>query len=143
VNKKGEEPIKADLDRINAISNKEQLMRTVGYLHDQGARVLFGFSSQPDLHNATMYIAGLSQGGLSLPDRDYYLKTDPKSVERRQKFVEYAAELFKLLGDSPEKAKANAASLLELETALATASMDRTARRDPKNLDHRTTLVAF
>ena len=140
---KGTTPIAPLLKRVDAVKDKASLLDAVAELNELGIPTLFNFHSTPDPHEASRMIAEVDQGGLSLPDRDYYLKTDAKSVERRQKFVDYAAEIFRLLGDSADQAKANAVSLLELETALATASMDRTARRDPKNLDHRTTLADF
>jgi putative endopeptidase len=137
VNKKGIEPIKSDLDRINAISNKDQLMSTVAHLHDEGARVLFGFGSQPDLHNATMEIAGLFQGGLSLPDRDYYLKPDPKSLETRDKYQAHVAKMFTLMGEDQSTAQQEAKTVLDIETKLAQAAWERTKMRDPKNRDHK------
>jgi len=112
-------------------------------LDDQGIPTLFNFGSAPDRHNASMVIAEIDQGGLSLPDRDYYLKTDTKSVERRQKFIEHVARMLVLVGESPSEAKTDADSVLAIETELAKASLDRTARRDPKNLDHKMTLVEF
>ncbi len=143
IESKGTAPIAPYLERVAAVKDKAGLLAVVAELHELGIPALFDFHSTPDPHDASRMVAEVDQGGLSLPDRDYYLKTDAKSVERRQKFVEYSAELFRLLGDSAENAKANADDVLKLETALATASMDRTARRDPKNLDHRTTLVDF
>ena len=137
VNKKGIEPIKADLDRINAISNKEQLMTAIGHLHNLGVRALFGFGSQPDLHNATMYIAGIVQGGLSLPDRDFYIKDDPKSSATREKYQAHVAKMFSLMGDEQGAAQNEAKTVLELESKLAQAAWERTKMRDPKNRDHK------
>lgn len=141
VNKKGIEPIKADLDRINAISNKDQLMSTVAHLHNQGARVLFGFGSQPDLHNATIEIAGVSQGGLALPDRDYYLKTDPKSVDTRDKYQAHVAKMFTFMGEDQSAAEQDAKTVLDIETRLAQAEWERTKMRDPKNRDHKMSIA--
>ena len=84
-------------------------------------------------------IAYIDQGGLSLPDRDYYLKDDPKMAAARKSLVEYATQLFTLIGQSPKQAEDSAQSVLRIETALAKASMDRTARRDPKTRDHKMT----
>src|SRR5262249_39653824 len=137
VNKKGIEPIKADLDRINAISNKDQLISAIGYLHTQGVRALFAFGSQPDLHNATMYIAGIAQGGLSLPDRDYYIKSDPKSTETREKYQAHVAKMFTLIGDEQSTAQEQAKTVLDIESKLAQAAWERTKMRDPKNRDHK------
>ncbi|MGH9571734.1 MAG: M13 family metallopeptidase, partial [Candidatus Angelobacter sp.] len=133
----GSGPLKPELDRIAAISNKEQLMQTVAYLHSIGVPALFGFRSQPDLHNASMEIAGVSQGGLGLPDRDYYLAQDPKSQETRQKYLEHIANVFVLLGDKEDTAKKEAQSVMAIETKLAEAAFERVKMRDPKNRDHK------
>src|SRR5262249_41590607 len=131
------------LAKIAGVRDKPAVLRLAASLDDQGIPTLFNFGSAPDRHNASMVIAEIDQGGLSLPDRDYYLKTDPKAVERRQQFVEYVANMFVLIGESSSSAKSDADSVLTIETELAKASLDRTARRDPKNLDHKMTLVEF
>jgi putative endopeptidase len=141
--KKKAQPIAVYMDRIAAVKNGEQLIRMVAELNANGIPALFGFSPASDLHDARRVVAEVDQGGLSLPDRDYYLATDPKAVERRQKFVEYVAVMFELLGESKEQSAADSKSILELETHLAKASMDRTARRDPANLDHTMTTAQF
>src|SRR6185312_8405590 len=82
-------------------------------------------------------IAMVIQGGLSLPDRDDYLKTDAKSQEKRDKYVAHVQKMFELTGDSADKASAEAKTVLELETEFAKASMDRTSLRDPKNRDNK------
>jgi endothelin-converting enzyme/putative endopeptidase len=143
IESKGTTPIAPYLKKVDAAKDQAGLVGLVAELDESGIPALFSFRSTPDPHNASQVIAEVDQGGLSLPDRDYYLKTDPKSIERRQKFVDYAAELFTLLGDPADKARANAEAVLQLETQLATASMDRTARRDPKNLDHRMSTAEF
>ena len=96
---------------------------------------------QPDMHDSTETIAYLDQGGITLPDRDYYIKDDPKSVETRQKYVEHVQKMFELAGDKPEVAAAEAKTVLTVETGLAQASMDRTVRRDPKTRDHKMTVA--
>ena len=101
-----------------------------------GIRVLFSFGQMPDMHDSRQTIANLDQGGLTLPDRDYYLKDDAKSVETRQKYLEHVQKMFELAGDKPDVAAAEAKTVLAVETGLAKASMDRTARRDPKTRDH-------
>ncbi|MGH9638294.1 MAG: M13 family peptidase, partial [Candidatus Angelobacter sp.] len=136
-NRAGSTPLKPELDRIAAISNKEQLMETVAYLHSIGVPALFGFRSQPDLHNASVEIAGVSQGGLGLPDRDYYLAQDSKSQETRQKYLAHIANVFVLLGDKEESAKKEAQSVMDIETKLADAAFERVKMRDPKNRDHK------
>src|SRR6476660_10395847 len=91
VNAQGSAPLKPEMDRIAAITNKDQLIETIAYLHSLGVPALFGFTSGPDLHNASMRIANVGQGGLGLPDRDYYFDSDPKSQETRQKYQEHVA----------------------------------------------------
>ena len=137
VNKKGKAPLQPELDKIAAISNKDQLIDTIAYLQNMGVPVLFGFSAQPDLHNASTQIAGVSQGGLGLPDRDYYLNQDAKSQETRQKYLEHLATTFALLGDSPEASKKEAQAVMDIETKLAEAAFERVKMRDPKNRDHK------
>jgi putative endopeptidase len=141
--KKGKTPLEPYLAKIAALSSKKAVLETMAGLDDDGIPNLFNFSSAPDRHNASMVIAELDQGGLSLPDRDFYLTTDPKSVERRQKFVEHIASMFVLVGESSAEAKADASTILNIETELAKASLDRTSRRDPKNLDHKMALLEF
>src|SRR5438045_7678645 len=99
VNKKGVQPIQAELDSINKVSNKDQLIEAVAHLQTLGMSPLFRYGSQPDLHNATMMIAAVLQGGLGLPDRDLYLNGDPKSQETRQKYQEHLNKIFGLIGD--------------------------------------------
>src|SRR5262249_47700889 len=78
----------------------------------------------------------LDQGGLGLPDRDYYLKDDPKSVELRQKYLAHVQRMFELAGEPPDKAKADAQTVMRMETALAKGSLDRVSRRDPEKVYH-------
>jgi endothelin-converting enzyme/putative endopeptidase len=96
-----------------------------------GVGVLFGFGAQPDPKDSNRTIAGLRPGGLSLPDRDYYLKTDPKSVEIRQHYVQHLTKMFQLAGDTPQAAALKAAKVLDFETILAKDSLDRVSMRDP------------
>ena len=137
VNAKGAAPLKPVLKRIAAIKTKAQLVSTIAYLHSLGVPALFGFGAQPDLHNASTLIANVGQGGLGLPDRDYYLATDAKSQETRQKYVEHISKMFVLLGDTPEAAKTEAQAIMALETKLAEATTERVKMRDPKNRDHK------
>jgi endothelin-converting enzyme/putative endopeptidase len=137
VDAKGIAPLKPELDRIAATQDKSSLIDELGRLDLIGAGSLFNFYSSPDLHNADQVIAYIDQGGLTLPDRDYYIKDTPKMIEMRQHLVEYVTQLFILASQTPQQAAASAATVLRIETALAKASMDRTARRDPKNRDHK------
>jgi predicted metalloendopeptidase len=137
INKLGAQPIQPVLDRINKIKSQKDLVSTVAYLHNQGIGSIFNMYNSPDMHDATQMIAFVDQGGLSLPDRDYYLSDDAKSKETRDKYVEHVTKMLTLLGDKPEAASAEAKKILDIETTLAKASMDRAARRDPKNRDHK------
>lgn len=138
VDAKGISPLKPELDRVAAVQDKGALIDEIAHLHLVGASSLFSFYSSPDLHNADQVIAYVDQGGLTLPDRDYYIKEDnPKMKEMRQHLVEYVTQSFTLAGQTPQQAADSAQTVLRIETALAKASMDRTARRDPKNRDHK------
>ncbi len=133
----GTKPLQPELKRIAEIRDKKQLAEVIARLHEIGARPLFNFYSQPDMHDATMQIAYLDQGGISLPDRDYYLKDTGIFPEARKRYVSHVQKMFELLGDRSAAAAKEAQTVLTIETALAKASMDRTERRNPKNRDHR------
>jgi putative endopeptidase len=137
VNAKGIAPLQPELDRVAAAKDKAALIDAIAHIHLVGPSPLFNFFSAPDLHNADTVIANIDQGGLSLPDRDYYLKDDARMVEMRKHFADYVTETFTLAGQSSERAAESAKTVLRIETALAKASMDRTLRRDPKNRDHK------
>jgi len=139
VDAKGLTPLKPVLDRIAAVKDKAALIDEIARLHLIGANALFNFYSNSDLHNADQVIAYIGQGGLTLPDRDYYVKDDPDKVEMRKHLVEYATAVFGLAGRSPQQAAEAAQTVLAVETLLAAASMDRTKLRDPKNRDHKMT----
>jgi putative endopeptidase len=137
VDQKGLEPLKPELERIAAVKDKQTLIDAIARVHMIGPNPLFNFYSQPDLHNADQVIAFIDQGGLTLPDRDFYLKDDAKNQELRKALVEYATQVFTLTGQPSQQAGDSAQVVLRIETSLAKASMDRTARRDPKNRDHK------
>src|SRR5581483_10613094 len=134
---KGFDPLKPELARIADVNNKAALIDAIARVHLIGPNPLFNFYSSPDLHNADMVIPYIDQGGLSLPDRDYYVKDEPKNLEMRKHLVEYATQLFALSGQSEQQAAESAQIVLRIETELAKDSMDRTARRDPKTRDHK------
>jgi putative endopeptidase len=139
VEAKGIKPLKPELDRIAAISSKAALVDEVSRLHKSGVSSMFRFGSGQDYKKSTDVIAQADQGGLSLPDRDYYLKTDPKSGELRDKYVEHVQKMFQLLGDPENKAAAKAKAVLNIETELAKGSLDRVSRRDPNKNYHKMT----
>ena len=138
VNAKGAAPLKPILDRIAAISSKDQVIDTIGYLQSQGIGVgFFQFGAAPDLHNASQLIANVAQSGLGLPDRDYYLLEDAKSKETRQKYQEHMVKMFVLVGDDQATAEKEAAAIMNIETQLAKATTERVKMRDPKTRDHK------
>lgn len=140
-NKAGVTPLKPELDRIAAIKNKTQMIEVMAHEQLVGPNPLLGFGAGPDLHNADMTLASIDQNGLSLPDRDYYLKDDAPTVAIRKAFTEHMTKMFTLMGQSPEQAAQNADTVLKIETELAKAFMERTLRRDPKNRDHKMTVA--
>src|SRR5580765_4556387 len=141
-NKAGYKPLQPELDRIAAIKDKTQMIELMSHEQMIGPNPLFGFGAVPDLHNAEMTVASIDQAGLSLPDRDYYLKDDAPTVAIRKAFVDHMKKLFSLIGQSPEQSAQSADTVLKIETELAKAHMERTLRRDPKNRDHKMSVAA-
>ena len=136
----GLSPIASDLATIDEILNPDDLPVLVAHLHAFGVPVLFRFGAQTDLTDATQAIADVDQAGLGLPDRDYYLKTDDRSVALRAAYVALIQKMFGLAGAPAEQAAADAKAVLALETTLATAMLDRVTRRDPAATQHRMTI---
>ena len=143
INSKGIEALRSELDRIAAIQNRDQLIQRMAYIELlEGTSPVFDFSSSPDLHDASMVIADLDQGGILMPDRDYYLKDDDKTKAVREAYITYMKKAFVLAGQSETQAAESAQTILNIETELAKAALDRTARRDPEVSDHKMTLDA-
>ena len=142
VDNKGIEALKPELDRIDAVKDKRGLIEEIAHVHMVGPSPLFSFYSNSDLHNADQVIAYIDQGGLTMPDRDYYLKDDQKTKDVRQRYVDYMNQMFTLEGQTAQQAAGSAQAVLRIETALAKAQMDRTTRRDPKNRDHKMSRAA-
>ncbi len=128
----GIKPIEPELARIGAVKDVNSLMQEVVRLHKDGVNVFFGLGSEQDRKDATKVIAGIGQGGLSLPDRDYYLKDDAKTKAIRAAYVKHVTKVFEFLGETPEAAAADAQTVLKLETGLAKVSMPRVEMRDPR-----------
>jgi putative endopeptidase len=137
IDAKGAEPLQPELERIAKISSKSELAGVAAAMIDDN--VLFRFESIQDPHDANQVIANADQGGLGLPDRDYYTKDDAKSVDLRKGYLAHVRKMFEFLGDKPETAAAEAQTVMRIETALAKGSMTRVERRDPKALDHKMT----
>jgi len=124
-------PLMPELERIQALTNLEGLARATAHLHLHGVRPMFSVFASQDRKNAEMNIANVSQGGLGMTDRDYYLLNDPKSLEIRAAYEKMIETIFQLAGHSPEQAAAARATVMAIETRLARASMDRVTRRNP------------
>ncbi|HYO54408.1 M13 family metallopeptidase [Archangium sp.] len=129
--------LKAELAKLTAVKSAKDLAEVVGTLHSRSVFPLFHLGSNNDFKDASQMIGEVDQAGLGLPDRDYYLKEDEKSKGLRTAYVEHLKNIFVLLGEMPEQAAKSSASVMELETTLAKASMTRVERREPKNLYHR------
>ena len=136
IESKGIEPLKPMMDRIAGFQDKSQLAELVAALHTSGTGALFSFGARADNKNAQVVIAQIDQGGLALPDRDYYVKTDAASVKLREKYLAHIQKMFALYGFESTKAAASAKTVLDFETALAKISMDRVSRRNPANTYH-------
>ena len=135
----GTKPLEPMLSRIAGLKSADDISAYVGEEHRQGVDhgVLFGFDSGQDYDNSSQMMAFAWAGGLGLPDRDYYTKTDAKSQEIRQRYVEHVQRMLELLGESGPDAKADAQTIMKIETALAHASLTRVEKRDPYNLKHK------
>jgi putative endopeptidase len=141
IDAKGAEPLKAELNRIAAIRTKAEIADVAAAMINDN--VLFRFGSVQDYRDANQVIADADQGGLGLPDRDYYTKDDAKSEELRKAYVAHVRKMFELLGEKPDAAAAAAETVMRIETALAKGSMTRVERRDPKSLDHKMSSAEF
>jgi putative endopeptidase len=132
IDKDGLKPLEPYFKAIDAIKDLKGLNAIIAKLQRQGVNILFYFASQQDLKNSERMIAGIHQSGLSLPDRDYYTKTDKQSKEIQAEYQSYVARMFGLLGDDEKAASTEAATVMGIENRLAEASMTRVERRDPK-----------
>jgi putative endopeptidase len=129
--------LRTALRRMDRIVTSKQIAAEVARLHDAGANALFAYGSTQDFKDATQVIGIVEQAGLGLPDREYYLSDAPKMKEIREGYRAFVAKMFELLGDSSAVAAKKADQVLEFETKLAQASLDRVSRRDPNKIYHR------
>ena len=143
VEKAGSAPLLPALSRLAAIKSFKELPAFVGRQHLQlgAGDMFFGYGSNQDFENSSEVISFASAGGLGLPDRDYYTKTEAKSEEIRRKYVEHVQQMLVLLGDPPALAASEAKNILALETELAKASLTRVEKRDPYKLFHKLSLT--
>jgi len=144
IEKKGIEPLSPALKEIGNLKEANQLAAVVGDLSAGGvAQLLFRFRIEQDEKDSSKQIAGISQGGLSLPDRDYYIVDSKRFESIRKQYVEHVTKMFTLAGDSPDEAAKEAAAVMQIETALAEASTSRVELRQPENRYHIYTLADF
>jgi endothelin-converting enzyme/putative endopeptidase len=143
IDRKGLQPLEAEIARIRAMKTLKDLTAEIARLHRQGAGIFFGFDSGQDFKDSNSVIGFLSGGGLGLPERDYYFRADPKSVETRNEYVAHVGRVLKLAGYSDADAAAQADLIMKLETALAKVTLDVTARRDPAKIYHPMKLAEF
>jgi putative endopeptidase len=136
---KGIEPLQADLKAIAGLKSKKQISSEIALLHRKGVNALFRAGSGADFKDASHEIAQVGQGGLGLPERDYYFRKDDKSEDLRKQYVAHVQKMFELLGDAPAKAAAEAKSVMDIETALANGALDIVSRRDPTKIYHKMT----
>ena len=125
-------PLQDEFQRIEAMKDSNDLTKEIGHLHSMGVGALFGFTSGQDEKNSTMVIAQALQGGLGMPDRDYYTKDDDASKKLRDQYVAHVTKMFTLLGDSKDAAAKNAKTVMEIETSLAKLARTRVELRDPQ-----------
>ena len=137
VNAAGLKPLADELGRIRGLKDKAELAAVVARLQRSGVDVMFAFGSGQDFKDSNQVIAQADQGGLGLPERDYYLKQDARSEELRRKYMEHVARLFGLAGETPAAARAGAETVMKIETALAEGSLDNVSRRDPEKVYHK------
>jgi len=143
INKLGMQPLQPELDRIRKMKNTSDLTAVIARLHRIGIDVLFNFSSGQDAKDSNAVIGQADQGGLGLPEKDYYFRTDAKAVETRKEYVAHIARMLQLAGASAADAAKEADAILKLETTIAKVSLDVTSRRDPQKVYHKMALRQF
>src|SRR6266436_5613919 len=152
INAEGTKPLQPEWARINAIASKAGLAGQIAHMHSLGmrdgtqiaqsgrAKSLFDFSAALDDKDAKKVIPVVDAGGIGLPDRDMYVDDDERSKGLREGYVKHIQNMFQLMGESPEKAAADAKTVMAIETDLAKVSMTRTDRRDPNSIYHKVTV---
>ncbi len=144
----GTRDLKVGLERIDGMKDKSQLADQVAHVHmafpgawdgddNQTRAALLGFGQQQDYDDAAKVVASVDQGGLGLPNRDFYIKDDTKSKEIRSLYETHISKMLALSGENSQQAAADAKTIIAIETSMAKAQMDNVARRDPKNLNNK------
>ena len=147
----GTRDLKSGLERVDQMKNKSDLADEVAHIHqavpgawqaddNQSRAALLGFGQTQDYDDASKVVGGIDQGGLGLPNRDFYIKDDAKSKEIRSQYEAHVSKMLALAGESTQQAAADAKTIIAIETAMAQAQMDNVARRDPKNLNNKMSL---
>jgi predicted metalloendopeptidase len=142
IDQKGLSPLQPLLDKINTV-DKDGLVSLTGELQRLNVNVFFSFGEEQDFKDSTKQVAAFDQGGLGLPERDYYTRTGDKDKQIRAQYVDHIAKMLTLSGESPADAQRDAANILVFETKLAEASMTNTERRDPDAIYHPQSLATF
>ena len=142
IDRRGYDPLKPGLARMDALDTRAKLIAAIaGIHHELPETYFFGAGTQQDDADSNTVIASVGAGGLGLPDRDYYLKTDVKSVQLREQYLAYIVKLMGMIGEPEARAKADADAVVRIETALAKASLTRVERRDPHKVYHKMTVA--
>ena len=143
IEKAGLKPLEPMFARARSVGNAADVAKALAFLHSHGIRAGFAFDVEVDRRDSTRYLPEIEQGGLGLPDRDYYFLDDARSTQMREGYRKHVQRMFELAGDSPEAAARDTASVISLETELARASWTRTERRDEVKNYNRVTLAAL
>ena len=136
ISQKGLKPLQPELDRIAALKGKDELPELLAHHQLIGVNTFLGFGQQQDFKDARKQIAVVDQGGLGMPERDYYFRTGEAPEKTRTQYVQHIANMLKLIGEPEAKSGADAQAIMKLETALAKVSMDITSRRNPNKVYH-------
>ncbi len=132
----GLKPLQPELDRIAALTGKKQLTGLLAHFQLINVNAFFNYGEQQDFKDARKQIAAVDQGGLGLPERDYYFRTDPAAVKTRDEYVQHISATLKLMGEPDAQSSSDAQKIMQLETALAKVSLDVTSERDPNKIYH-------
>jgi len=139
INSKSIAPLQPLLKKIATLRSASELAPLVAELHPIGVNVFFGFGAEADFKDASLEMAIADQGGLGLPERDYYFRDDPKSAEIRKEYVNHVGKMIEFLGEKPDEASSIAGRVMAVETALAKGALDAVSRRDPTKIYHKMT----
>ncbi|MFC5865593.1 M13 family metallopeptidase [Acidicapsa dinghuensis] len=141
IDQRGSEPLQAMLRQVDALNSREALLQAIASIHHEfSGGTFFNAGTGQDAMDASLVIVELGAGGLGLPDRDYYVKTDAKSQTLLKQYQDYVAQILTMAGEPQEQAKTDAASIVRIETALAKAQLTRVERRDPHKIYHKMTV---